>query len=233
MLSKSQARAFFLGGTLFFSAIFLFLTVDTLRQNDARTNAEQLSESVLAGKHIWESNNCMGCHTLLGEGAYYAPDLTNVVEKRGESWIRVFLDDPEAMFPGERKMVRYKFSDKEKTDIIEFLAWVGKIDTNGWPPEPNISRASLGSAGSENSKLADNHMQPEKYKQLCVACHAVNGTGGNVGPALDRVGTKYSTEYLESWLKDPNGVKPGTNMPKLPLTELERKDIVSYLSGLK
>lgn len=111
MLSKSQARAFFLGGTLFFSAIFLFLTVDSLRQNDARTNADQMTESVLKGKLIWENNNCMGCHTLLGEGGYYAPDLTTVVDRRGDAWIRVFLDDPEAMFPGERKMVKYEFTD--------------------------------------------------------------------------------------------------------------------------
>lgn len=54
MLSKSQARAFFLGGTFLFSAIFVFLTVDTLRQTDSRTNAQNITEDVLKGKEIWE-----------------------------------------------------------------------------------------------------------------------------------------------------------------------------------
>ena len=32
MLSKSQARLFFIGGTVFFTVIFVGLTVDTVRQ---------------------------------------------------------------------------------------------------------------------------------------------------------------------------------------------------------
>ncbi|MDZ4728244.1 MAG: c-type cytochrome [Leptospira sp.] len=233
MLSKSQARAFFLGGTILFSVIFLALTVDTVRQTAARTNAVNLTESVVRGKEIWEKNNCMGCHTIMGEGAYYAPDLTKVVERRGDAWIRVFLDDPEAMFPGERKMVKYKFSDAEKTDLIGFLDWVGKIDLNGWPPKPNIKPI----LNTENKNVSVNTQSniavPEKFSQLCVACHAIGGQGGVVGPALDKVGNKFNAEYLDRWLKDPQSVKAGTAMPKLPLTDTERKDIVSYLSTLK
>lgn len=236
MLSKSQARAFFLGGTLFFSAIFIFLTVDTVLQNDKRTNAQNLSPSVLKGKVLWEDNNCMGCHTLLGEGGYYAPDLTKVVEKRGDAWIRVFLDNPEAMFPGERRMVRYNFTDEEKTNIIDFFEWVQNVDTNGWPPEPNIPSSTISQPGSSALASASSIAsleQPVIFKQLCIACHVVGGQGGNVGPALDNVGTKYDSEYLNKWLMDPQAVKPGTNMPKLPLTETQRKDIIAYLSALK
>ena len=121
MLSKSQAKVFFLGGTALFSAIFLGLTIDTHRQMAERTNEQNLTESVIRGKKIWEDQNCMGCHTILGEGAYYAPDLTKVVDKRGEEWIRIFMRDPQAMFPGERKMVKYDFNDQEMDDIIAFL----------------------------------------------------------------------------------------------------------------
>src|SRR5687768_8391863 len=107
MLSKSNARLFFLTGTGGFSFVFLGLTVDNLRQVPARSHTEALTDEVVHGKELWDSNNCMGCHTLLGEGAYYAPELTRVVERRGEEWMRVFLRDPAAMFPGERKMVQY------------------------------------------------------------------------------------------------------------------------------
>lgn len=238
MLSKSQARAFFLGGTLFFSVVFLGLTVDTIRQTDARTNASKLTDSVLKGKEIWENKNCMGCHTIMGEGAYYAPDLTKVVERRGIAWIRVFLDDPQAMFPGERKMTKYNFTDEEKNNIIAFLDWVGKVDLNGWPPKPNITPIINAPNPDASTKMkpaaaGTSVATPEKFSQLCVACHAVGGSGGVVGPALDHVGSKFDAEYINRWLIDPQAVKPGTAMPKLPLTDFERKDIVTYLSSLK
>jgi nitric oxide reductase subunit C len=68
---------------------------------------------VVHGKELWESNNCMGCHTILGEGAYYAPELTKVVERRGEAVAAGLPQGPQAMFPGQRKMVQYDFTDEE------------------------------------------------------------------------------------------------------------------------
>ena len=57
MLSKSAAKAFFLGGTALTSAVFLSLTWDTFQQIPARTNAAALTDSVKRGKHVWEDNN--------------------------------------------------------------------------------------------------------------------------------------------------------------------------------
>ncbi len=70
MLSKSQASAFFLGGTGLCTAAFLALTYDSHKQVPKQTNEHNLTAQVIAGKEIWEANNCMGCHTLFGEGAY-------------------------------------------------------------------------------------------------------------------------------------------------------------------
>ena len=84
MLSKSQAKAFFLFATAGFSGVFLWLTVDTVLQVPERSHEDAMNESVVRGKEIWEANNCMGCHTILGEGAYYAPELTKAYTRRGE-----------------------------------------------------------------------------------------------------------------------------------------------------
>lgn len=113
MLSKSQARAFFVVGTAVCSVAFVGLTVDTLRRIPAQTNAAGLSEQVVQGKVLWDQNNCMGCHTLLGEGAYCAPELTRVYERRGPDFIRAMLRDPEAMYPGQRRMVQYDFTPEQ------------------------------------------------------------------------------------------------------------------------
>lgn len=139
MLSKSQARNFFLGFTVLFSGTFLALTVDSIRQVPARSHEDQMTAQVVAGKEIWETNNCMGCHTLLGEGAYYAPELTKVVERRGEGYLKMFLKDPQAMYPGRRKMVQYNFTPQQIDEVIAFLTWIGKIDTNGFPAAPDLA----------------------------------------------------------------------------------------------
>jgi len=136
MLSKSAARAFFLSGTLLFGAVFIWLTVDTFQRIPAQTNAGDLNESVVRGKKIWEENNCMGCHTLLGEGAYYAPELTKVYDRRGPAFIAAMLRDPEAVYPGQRKMVKYDFTEDQIDDMIAFFEWIGRMDLNGFPPEP-------------------------------------------------------------------------------------------------
>lgn len=233
MLSKSQARLFFLGGTILFSVLFLFLTVDTIRQVPKRTNQDRLTDSVARGKGIWDKKNCMGCHTLMGEGAYYAPELTKAVERRGEDWLKVFLKDPQAMYPGRRKMVQYNFTDQEIEDVIAFLKWIGEMDLNGFPAKPELSNLAASSQLGTQSEQLISAGQPEKFRTICVACHALAGKGGNVGPALDGVGNRYDEAYLLKWLADPQVVKPGTAMPKLPLSEDERQELVVFLSGLK
>ncbi|MBP9089274.1 MAG: c-type cytochrome [Kofleriaceae bacterium] len=227
MLSKSAAKAFFLGGTGLFGLIFVGLTWDTFRRIPKQTNAGEITPAVERGKDLWDTNNCMGCHTLYGEGAYYAPELTKVFERRGPVFMRAVLKDPEAMFPGQRKMVNYGFSDAEIDDLIEFFKWVGKVDLNGFPPKPTLGAPAQRDMGANAIKL------PEIFTQLCTACHALGGSGGTVGPALDGVGTRRDAAYLTGWLKDPQVIKPGTTMPKFPLTDEQLSELVQFLAAQK
>lgn len=132
MLSKKQARAFFLGGTLVTFLVFIGLTVYSLGEAQDQTNYENITEQVVRGKNLWDSNNCMGCHTLLGEGGYYAPELTKVIERRGEGYIKAVLMSPIPWEPNGRKMVAYGFSQEEAQDLIAFFEWIGEIDLNGF-----------------------------------------------------------------------------------------------------
>ncbi|HMM62778.1 MAG TPA: c-type cytochrome [Mesorhizobium sp.] len=43
------------------------------------------------GKRVFQSYNCMGCHTIVGNGAYFGPDLTKLYGKVGPAWIEAFL----------------------------------------------------------------------------------------------------------------------------------------------
>ncbi len=237
MLSKSAARAFFLGGTALTTLVFVGLTVDTMSQVPSRSHAEQLDAQVARGHELWNDNNCMGCHTLLGEGAYYAPELTKVYSRRGPEWIKVFIRDPEAMYPGRRKMVKYDFNDEELEALVAFFRWVEGIDTNGFPPEPDLKATAAAEApktAAERAQAAAHDpfaTAPAKFKAICVPCHSLDGKGGNVGPKLDDVAARFDAARLVTWLSDPAAVKPGTTMPKLPLTEAEKNEIAAFLLG--
>ena len=139
MLSKKQARTFFLGGTLVTFLIFIGLTIFSLSEGNDQTNQENLTESVVRGKEIWESNNCMGCHTILGEGAYYAPELTKVIDRlnmkyegNGEEVLKSILMSESPWQPNGRKMVAYGMSQNEAEDMVAFFKWIGEIDLNGF-----------------------------------------------------------------------------------------------------
>jgi nitric oxide reductase subunit C len=132
MLSKKQARAFFLGGTFVTFLIFIGLTIYSFSDAQDQSNYEAITEQVVRGKVIWEENNCMGCHTLLGEGGYYAPELTKVLDRRGEGYVKAVLMTPIPWAPNGRKMVAYGFSEEEADDVIAFFDWIDDIDLNGF-----------------------------------------------------------------------------------------------------
>lgn len=230
MLSKSQAKAFFIIGTAAFSAIFIGLTIDTFQRIPKQTNANELSESAIRGKHLFDKKNCMGCHTIMGEGAYYAPELTKVLDRRGEAFVKAVLKNPETMYPGQRKMVNYHLTDQEIEDLTSFLTWVGKMDLNGFPPKPDLMATAPSSAINNPIETVQ---QPQIFSQMCTACHALNGRGGNVGPALDGVGLKFDVQYFNKWLSDPSSIKAETKMPKLPLSDKNITELANYLSSLK
>ncbi len=232
MLSKSAARAFFITGTVVSSLVFVGLTVDTFGRIPEQTKAAAITPEVERGKALWEASNCMGCHTLFGEGAYYAPELTRVYERRGPVFIEAMLRDPEAMYPGQRRMQNYGFDDGQIADLLAFLQWCGNVDLNGFPPKPTLMPIAVSAPGAGGA-VAATVDRPQIYNQLCIACHALGGQGGDVGPALDGVGARRDAAYLHRWLTDPLAVKADSLMPKLPLTSGQIDELVAYLSHLK
>lgn len=135
--TKAMARNIFYGGSLFFVLLFLVLTFDTNRSLPARDNSQNITEQVVLGKQVWEENNCIGCHSLLGEGAYFAPELGNVYIRFGnskEAIIGFIKSRPREGIPGRRSMPQFDLSDEELEAIAEFLKYSSEINTANWPP---------------------------------------------------------------------------------------------------
>ncbi|WP_181701663.1 c-type cytochrome [Chthonobacter albigriseus] len=141
--TKSAARNVFYGGSVFFFVVFVGLTAQS-HWHIVTTSTDQatLSDSVVRGKHVWEKNACINCHSILGEGAYFAPEVGNV-------WVRYGgRDDPAAAregliawmqsqpsgIEGRRQMPQFNLTTQELNDLVDFLEWTSRIDTQNWPP---------------------------------------------------------------------------------------------------
>ncbi len=136
-MTKSSAKNIFIGGTVVFTVILLILTYNSLSSPtlQKRTHPENITEQVRWGKKVWEKHACIDCHSLLGEGAYYAPELGNVIKRRGEDVVRTILQTAAVQGWGTiRRMPQFDLSEKDIDGLVEFFRWMGEIDTNNWPP---------------------------------------------------------------------------------------------------
>jgi nitric oxide reductase subunit C len=195
-MTKRQTRAFFYAGTGICALVFVALTVDSHRKFGALTHSDQITPAVIAGKHVWHRKNCVNCHTLLGEGAYYAPDLTKITDQRGEAYLQAFLKDPARFYSekeNRRLMPNQNLSDQEIREVIAFLTWVSRIDTHGWPPRPILVSGSsipgmagrttpAGAAPSDPVALGDDVFHSPKVG--CFGCHSTAPGVNLVGPSL-------------------------------------------------
>ena len=139
--TSQAARNIFYGGTAFFLLLFAVLIFDTEQRIPQRSNVAELMPAVVRGKHIWETRNCIGCHTLLGEGAYFAPELGNVYIRRGGDdggidFIKAWMKAMPTNAPGRRQMPQFHLNDQQLDDLAQFLKWTSRINTEKWPPNP-------------------------------------------------------------------------------------------------
>jgi cytochrome c oxidase subunit 2 len=78
----------------------------------------------------------------------------------------------------------------------------------------------------------------------CAACHAITGTPafGTVGPDLTRVGSRATLAaaelpnaraWLTRWIADPQAIKPGNRMPRIPMSPADVRAAAAYLETLK
>jgi nitric oxide reductase subunit C len=225
-MTRRTARLFAIVSTAIAVVAFAGMTIDSHRQFPELTNEKELTPAVLAGKHVWHKYNCTNCHTLLGEGAYYAPDLTKIAAQRGREYLRAFIKDPGAFYDEQkyrRVMPRQGLSEQEIDDVITFLTWISRIDTQGWPPRAILVSGSAipgadlaaaaavsGQPGTSPTAAADKPSAPSDDPVAqgqtlfstatagCFGCHSVAPGVNLVGPTLAGIAGRAA-----STVKDP------------------------------
>lgn len=233
-LTKKSARAIFLVGTLSSLILFLALTIDTHRQVRVLTNADRLSDQVVAGKRVWQKYNCNDCHTILGFGGYYAPDVTKVYKRLGEAGIRERVTKPEVILANSwRKMPQQNLAPEEVTNLVAFFKWVNDIDNQDWPPQDSDRRA----AARARRVVAMVGISPGAalvQERGCLGCHRLGQVGSDVGPRMETMRLKYDQETLARFIRDPRQVNPQSTMaPQPQVRPEEAKQIAEFLAGLK
>ena len=91
-------------------------------------------------------------------------------------------------------------------------------------------------------------LQPAGYDYFmtreCSTCRRIAGTpaSGQVAPDLPHLASRKSIAagtfpmtrgHLYAWVADPQGAKPGNNMPYIGLEPQELHGLVAYLESLK
>lgn len=107
-----------------------------------KLNEAEAEALVSRGKLTTQAKNCMNCHTLLGNGAYYAPDLTKSwldpswgsKEVREQQMVEFLMNPQDRLHNGiGRRMPNLGITEEEARATVAFLKWMSSIDTNGFP----------------------------------------------------------------------------------------------------
>jgi len=82
------------------------------------------------------------------------------------------------------------------------------------------------------------------FAQSCANCHAIGGTSAKAtaGPDLTHLASRRqlaaglldnTPPNLTRWLKNPQQIKPGCQMPNFGLNDVQLDQLVVYLEGLR
>jgi len=229
-MTRRQTRFFFIAGTTIFTLVFVALTIHSHTRFAALTHADAITADVIAGKHVWHRKNCINCHTLIGEGAYFAPDLTKIAQHRGDAYLRQFLQDPSRYYSEERHgrlMPNPRLSDQQITEVIAFLTWVSHIDNQNWPPRPILVTAAspqgivLGTVvppAASGDPVALGEALFRRSPPACFSCHSLQEnmaglatrSAGMVKSPDYKGSARTAQDYIRESIVDPHAyVVPG------------------------
>lgn len=166
---------------------------------------------------------CRSCHVVFGKGGWVS---THPLDMEGsqvqEDWLRHYFDMPYSLRPIlKERMLNLKMEPEEPKFFTEFFKAVS-LDNSISP--------TLGSS------LTAEEAQRGKglfVKKGCGGCHIVEGRGGFVGAALDKVGDRLTAGWTYAFLKDPQRYKPWVIQPDYGLTDQEARELTAYLMTLK
>ncbi|MDQ6665583.1 MAG: cytochrome b N-terminal domain-containing protein [Acidobacteriota bacterium] len=181
----------------------------------APTDWMQLSPAELSGLEHFRKENCLSCHTI-GEGKLrMGPNLANVATHRNAAWLTQYFKHPKDLIPGTA-MPPIHLPDAQLNQLAAFLLKVTPQNADAFNETPSF--AVEGAALYEQ-----NH---------CGSCHAVNGIGMKLGPALNGLSERRTETWVADHFRTPQKLSPGSIMPPYPFASKDMDNMVAYLFTL-
>ena len=182
-----------------------------------------------AGKagQLIEDLACFSCHRINGRGGDMAPDLTWEGSSVRRQWLVDFLKNPNTLRPALiRRMPKFNLTDGEINELTDYIMTVYQT--------PAFDRDSL-PQGSYPPAQVEQGRQLFYSKYACQSCHIVDTKTdkGYIGPTLTQVGSRLNAAWMYHWLKDPQGLRPGTTEPNRNMSDEDASALTAFLTTLK
>ena len=182
-----------------------------------------------AGKagQLIEDLACFSCHRINGRGGDMAPDLTWEGSSVQRQWLADFLKNPNTLRPALiRRMPKFNLTDGEINELTDYIMTVYQT--------PAFDRDAL-PQGSYPPAQVEQGRQLFYSKYACQSCHIVDTKTdkGYIGPTLTQVGSRLNAAWMYHWLKDPQGLRPGTTEPNRNMSDEDASALTAFLTTLK
>jgi mono/diheme cytochrome c family protein len=182
------------------------------------------AEKAERGRVLFLEHGCYGCHEA--RMTKDLPRMSTPFEGIGEkvfrpAWLYQWIKDPASIRPRTR-MPTFRLKDEEVLHIVAYL--------NG---ERTLPRRLASYPSDRASSGSGKDLFTEKG---CAGCHSDVRNEACLTdrvPNLSDAGLKLSGPWVASWLEGPAEMNPQTAMPRLMLTEEERRDLAGYLEALR
>lgn len=182
---------------------------------------------------------CAGCHSI-GGGNLVGPDLADTADWPAMELSKAVKRMEENTGPLKEsevdalvKYLKEAKSPSAKTSVAASTTEPGKNDSTTLARESTADlQKEIGSIAM-GKRLFDGDNSLKNGGLSCIACHSIEGSGGNMGPDLTQISAKLSPQALVSACEHTPYKVMKTAYREHPITHQEALDIQAYLSSLK
>lgn len=219
------------------TAVLAFVDDEVRPESKPADTADRLA--IEAGRRIVDRYNCRGCHVVEDRGGairdviadakvaagtvtsraagmvFGPPNLRSEGARVQPDWLYRFLAAPTVVRPWlEVRMPTFPFSDRELNDLTAYFA---TLDGVPYPFEATFTTAHR---YPPQQVAAGRDLAADRQGSLqCLSCHFQGGRQPRVAPTqwapdLAMAAVRLRPQWIDGWLKDPQQLQPGTNMPQ-------------------
>ncbi len=187
----------------------------------AYTAHNDWTDDLVKGQRLVQYYNCTGCHVIEGGGgdirslyldnpSFAPPILNGEGQKVQPEWFYGFLKQPVPIRPWlELRMPTFHFANDEASSLVDYFNALSKLEI----PYNYFDR----SATSPEMVHAGDMLMSNDYF-ACFSCHQQGdqkpeGPPDGWAPDLGMAKERLNPDWIVEWIKDPQALMPGTNMP--------------------